>query len=397
MNDTITPRLRTDVLLKPFDAFEGDNRFLVAVDDRHFLVSPAVAAVLEASREHSTLSALAQHASARLGVAVSTDLASRVLCEQVLAICFHATEQRASSACPIRLRKCLLGARTLKPVLRMMACFFTRSAAIPLIVIFFVVETLVAGSAYASTPQPLQGAQIVCAAVLTAVGVVAHELGHLAACARFGATHGGIGIGVYWCMPVFYAEVNGAWVLPRQQRAAVDAGGLYSQCAYVVAMGIAYLATGAPYVLEAITWSHFLMLHTLNPVLKYDGYWLLTDLAGTPNLHAQIREHALWVWNAIRGHSQAQWPARRHLCLLGAFTALALTYFSYVIVVLGHNLGQSAGASLLAWAARDTTHLGRWHAAGEAALFALLLVIALSLASLLARAFTRIGKESQAC
>ncbi len=60
----------------------------------------------------------------------------------------------------------------------------------------------------------------------------------------------------------------------------------------VVAVGVAYLLTGAPLILDAITWTHFLMLHTLNPVLKYDGYWLLTDLAGIPNLHAAIRDTA---------------------------------------------------------------------------------------------------------
>ncbi len=93
------------------------------------------------------------------------------------------------------------------------------------------IEALVASrAASAATPESLTGAQIVCAATLTALGIIVHEIGHLTACSRYGAQHGGIGIGIYWCMPVFYAEVNGAWMLPRLQRAVVDVGGLYFQC-----------------------------------------------------------------------------------------------------------------------------------------------------------------------
>jgi hypothetical protein len=155
-----TPRLRTDVLLRPFEEFDGDNRFIVAVDDRHFVVSAAVAAVLEESRTHTTLSALAARASERLGVTVSTDLASQVLSEQVLSVCFHATEQRAEAECPVRLRQRVLEARVLQPLLALVSPLFTRSAAIALITLLVVVELLVAARASSATPQTLSGAQI---------------------------------------------------------------------------------------------------------------------------------------------------------------------------------------------------------------------------------------------
>ncbi len=396
MNETITPRLRTDVLLRPFEEFDGDNRFIVAVDDRHFVVSAAVAAVLEESRTHTTLSALAARASERLGVTVSTDLASQVLSEQVLSVCFHATEQRAEAECPVRLRQRVLEARVLQPLLALVSPLFTRSAAIALITLLMVVELLVAARASSATPQTLSGAQIMCAAALTMFGVLVHEVGHLTACARFGASHGGIGLGLYWCMPVFYAEVNGAWMLPRLRRAVVDAGGVYFQCGYVLVLGVAYLVFAAPPVLEAMAWSHFLMLHTLNPVLKYDGYWLLTDLAGAPNLHAQIRECAKNAWRSIRRLPEARWPGARSLTLLGAFTGIASAYFSYVLSALGKNIGYSASESAHRWAVHDRTPFGLWHAVGESALLVLLLVMAISLSFLLARSINRIGKDSQA-
>jgi putative peptide zinc metalloprotease protein len=228
------------------------------------------------------------------------------------------------------------------------------------------------------------------------LGVVMHELGHLAACVRFGARHGGIGVGVYWCMPVLYAEVSGAWMLPRLQRAAVDAGGVYFQCTYLIALGTAYLASGATPFLEAMAWTHFLMLHTLNPVLKYDGYWLLTDLGGMPNLHEQVRSSAQKVWRSLTRAADSMLPTLRQLALLGMFGALATTYFVYTLAMLGQGIGYSASEAAARWAGRDSVPFGNWHVVGESALLALLLTMALSIAILLARSLHRIGKDPQA-
>jgi putative peptide zinc metalloprotease protein len=395
--ETITPRLRADVLLRPFQAFDGDDRFIVAVDNRHFVVSPAVAAVLEASRTQSTLGALAERASTRLGFTVSPDLASRVLSEQLLSVLFHASEQRADAACPVRMRQCLVGARTLRPLLAVASKLFTVPAAVVLMVSLGVIEALVAQRAFGSAPELLLGSQVICAAGLTLLGAFVHELGHLAACTRFQATHGGIGVGIYWCMPVLYAEVNGAWMLPRMQRAVVDAGGLYLQCLYVAALGVAYLATGTPFVLEAIVWSHVLMLHTLNPVLKYDGYWLLTDASGTGNLHGRISKTAQQVLHAIGRTPGVTWPGALPLALLTAFSGIALVYVAYVLTILGGAIGRCASQALYFWTTHAETRAGAWHAIGESALLGLLLVAAALLALLLAHSLTHLGKESHAC
>jgi putative peptide zinc metalloprotease protein len=401
MNETVTPRLRTDVLLRPFEQFEGDNRFIVAVDDRHFVVSAAVAAVLVESRAHTTLGALAQRASKRLGMRVSAEFVTDVLSAQILSICFNATERRSAADCPIRFRRRVLGGDVLQRVLALAAPLFTRHAAIALITAIVAIELLVAARASNAHPTTLSGAQIVCAAALTMLGVFVHEIGHLAACVRFRAAHGGIGVGLYWCMPVLYAEVNGAWMLPRLQRAVVDVGGNYFQCVYVALLGATYLALGTPVLLEAIVWSHLLMLHTLNPVLKFDGYWLLTDLAGVSNLHAQIRDSARQTLFAIRGTAvpppqHAGWPCAKALTLLCAFTGLAVIYFSFALIVLGNGIGRSAGEAFNRWASHDGAPLGLWHAVGESAVLALLVIVAFSFSFLLAHSITRVGKDSQA-
>jgi putative peptide zinc metalloprotease protein len=399
----MTPTLRADVRVLPFDDFEGRNRFIVAVGERHFVVSEVVAAVLQESRTPATLEEMAQRTSARLGVPVSAELVSRVIAEQLLSICFSPSApdpsgptpsrpaiEGSAPQCPIRLRAHLIGARALQAPLAALSKLFTLKVALFVLALVAVVEVAIIARSEGGAAEALSGTEVLCAVALTLLGVFVHELGHLAACARFGATHGGIGVGLYWCMPVFYADVNGAWTLPRLQRAAVDAGGVYLQCIYVLALGAIYLATDAPAFREAIAWTFFLMLHTLNPVLKYDGYWLLTDLAGAPNLHARIRASAQQVWAAIRRMPDASLPATKPLLLLGTFTAIAFAYFTYLLLILGTSLGKSAGIATEKWAAEGAL----WQALGESAVLTLLLAMAVSLAFVLAQSIHRIGRIS---
>jgi putative peptide zinc metalloprotease protein len=394
MNDTITPHLRADVELKPFGEFDGDDRYIIAVDDRHLVVSSGVALVLEECRRPTTLGAVARRVSARLGFLISPEAVGILLSASVLSDCFHVPEQRAQVECPIRFRQRIVPTSVLAPILMPLRWLFTKPAAAFVITTLVLLELLVFQREQLSAQPPLSGAQIVCSVALTMLGVVVHELGHLSACARFGARHGGMGLGVYWCMPVLYAEVSGAWMLPRLQRAAVDIGGVYLQCAYLIALGTAYLTSGAAPFLEAMTWTHFLMLHTLNPVLKYDGYWLLTDLCGAPNLHDQVRDIARQAWRALRHATRL--PTFKQLALLTAFGAIAIAYFAYTLAMLGKNIGHSISEVAQRWAIRDITPFGHWHVAGESALLALIAVMALSLAFLLARSLHRIGKDPQA-
>ena len=385
MQNLSTPCLRADVAIRPFDAAEGDCRFLVAVDDRHFVVTAAVAAVLEESRCPTTLALLAHRASARLGVAVSPAQAGKLLNEQAPKVLFRSGGVCAPLHGPMQHRKLLATAASLKPLLASAAKLFTVRAAVVLAALLVLMNLLAATSPQANAVQSMTGLHTAIAAALTLVGIVIHELGHLAACAKYGATHGGIGLGIYWCVPAFYAEVHGAWLLPRRARAVVDVGGIYFQCAYVIVLGAMYLASGAPFLLSAIVWTHLLMLHTLNPVLKYDGYWLLSDLTGTPNLHRRVQAITRQVLRAVCDRRLACLPQARDLALLGAFTGAATAYFAYVIVLLGRNIGLVASEVTAAWTTSANTLSGVLRATGDSALLALLAVMALGVSTLLAR------------
>lgn len=118
-------------------------------------------------------------------------------------------------------------------------------------------------------------------------GVFFHELGHASAAARFGCSQVEIGFGIYLFYGVFYADVTEAWRLPRGQRVVVDLGGIYFQSIFMAAVLAAFNWTGSDALLVAFFFLEVGIVRSLNPFLRLDGYWVMSDLFGIPNLRRQ--------------------------------------------------------------------------------------------------------------
>lgn len=124
--------------------------------------------------------------------------------------------------------------------------------------------------------------------VLTVLSAGFHEMGHAAACRYGGATPGGIGVGLYLVWPAFYTDVTDAYRLPRRSRLRVDLGGLYfNALVAVTTMGV-WLVTDIDAVLLLIALQLIEMVKQLSPVIRADGYHILADITGVPDLFAHI-------------------------------------------------------------------------------------------------------------
>lgn len=134
--------------------------------------------------------------------------------------------------------------------------------------------------------------------VYTTIGVLVfmllssffHEVGHASACKYFGVKHGGIGLGLYLNFPVLYTDVTGVWKLDRSQRCLVNIAGLYFQCFFLFTLLILYLFTEYSIFKYMILIINFGFIITLNPFFKFDGYWIVSDLLGVPNLRERSKE-----------------------------------------------------------------------------------------------------------
>lgn len=119
---------------------------------------------------------------------------------------------------------------------------------------------------------------------LTLVSLLFHEFGHASACRYGGARPGVIGFGLYLFFPSLYTDVTDAYRLSRAARLRVDLGGVYFNAIFILVLAGGYAATGSPVFLAAVFLDNFQILQQLFPLVRMDGYFILGDLAGVPDL-----------------------------------------------------------------------------------------------------------------
>ncbi len=123
---------------------------------------------------------------------------------------------------------------------------------------------------------------------LSVISAAFHECGHATGCRYGGARPGTIGVGIYLVWPSFFTNVTDAYRLSRAGRLRTDLGGLYFNLIFIVALAGIYSVTSAGVLLVVIAITHLEMLEQLLPFVRFDGYFILSDLVGVPDLFARV-------------------------------------------------------------------------------------------------------------
>jgi putative peptide zinc metalloprotease protein len=115
-----------------------------------------------------------------------------------------------------------------------------------------------------------------------------HECGHATACRYGGAQPGKMGVGLYIVWPAFYTDVTDAYRLDKKGRLRTDLGGVYFNAIFILLTAGAYFATGFEPLLLVIPLQHAEIIHQFLPVIRLDGYYIVSDLAGVPDMFQRI-------------------------------------------------------------------------------------------------------------
>ena len=158
---------------------------------------------------------------------------------------------------------------------------------------------------------------------LIVLAILLHELGHGVAAKAAGARVDRVGFGWFWFRVMLFVDTSDAWLANREQRMLVDAGGILVNL--VLAGTAGYVALLAPNLTVAATawvfalWSYIAVLRNLNPLLEYDGYYLLMDALERPNLRGKsLGWIATGLWPALRGGTSLRGHRFELLYALGA-------------------------------------------------------------------------------
>lgn len=177
--------------------------------------------------------------------------------------------------------------------------------------------------------------------------LVAHEIGHASACVRYGAGPSEIGLALYVIYPVFYSNVTAAWTLKRWQRVVVDIGGVYFQLVVGAGYAIAYLRWGWEPLRVAVLFILASCVFSLNPILKFDGYWLIADALGVTNLQRQPARIVRHVWARLRGRPTQPLPWRPFATvMLAGYSLLTIGFWAWFLCKVAPALVPQAADSL---------------------------------------------------
>ncbi|HEX8098651.1 MAG TPA: hypothetical protein VF660_00440, partial [Actinomycetota bacterium] len=116
-----------------------------------------------------------------------------------------------------------------------------------------------------------------------------HEIGHATACRYGGAEPGAMGVGIYVVWPAFYTDVTDAYRLGKGGRLRTDIGGLYFNAIFILGVAGAYFLGGIEALVLMILILQFQMVPQLLPFLRMDGYYVVADLTGVPDLFTRIK------------------------------------------------------------------------------------------------------------
>jgi putative peptide zinc metalloprotease protein len=169
-------------------------------------------------------------------------------------------------------------------------------------------------------------------AALTVASALFHECGHAAGCRRGGATPGRIGFGIYLVWPAFFTNVTDSYRLSRAGRLRTDLGGIYFNLIFILGLAGVYAATNAKLLLLVIALTHLEMLEQLLPFVRFDGYFILSDLVGVPDLFARIAP-------VVRGSLLRQRDDPRVATLRAAARVIITAWVLIVIPLLLFTLG----------------------------------------------------------
>jgi len=289
--------------ITPFDATGPGPKWVVTTRDGRLLhVSDTMYHIIDLIDGRRSAAEIAAAATAALGQPVSAEdvayLEECVLKPWGLTEPSSTGSKRKGKKTPLIIHVPIASQRMVHPFTRLGAYLFDLRVLVPLLVLALVLDACMLLMGRADLPQ-LRGVHYLGVYGLVTAAVLVHEMGHLSACRRFNCHHGMLGFGLYMMFPVFYVDVTQSWRLTRKQRLFIDVGGVYFQLLFTAALAVGYFLSGSPLLYFSAVAANASLLFNFHPILKFDGYWMLTDALGVTNLHAAAQRYVAGLTSSL--------------------------------------------------------------------------------------------------
>ncbi len=174
-----------------------------------------------------------------------------------------------------------------------------------------------------------------------------HEFGHGLSCKHFGGECHEMGIMILVLTPCPYCNVSDSWMLPnRWHRAAIGAAGMYVEVVIAAICTFIWWFT-EPGPLNFICLNIMFIssvstiLFNANPLLRYDGYYILSDVLEIPNLRQKattILSRKLGSWCLGLEEPEDAFLPKQHQWLFAVYTVASALYRWVVVLSITYFL-----------------------------------------------------------
>ncbi|MBN2064208.1 MAG: HlyD family efflux transporter periplasmic adaptor subunit [Sedimentisphaerales bacterium] len=179
---------------------------------------------------------------------------------------------------------------------------------------------------------------------------VIHEFGHAFACKKFGGQVTEMGLFLIVLTPCAYVDVTSSWGFNRKlHRLIVGLGGMYFESIIAFAALLTWSLTDGLIAQQMAHNVFFLaslatVLMNINPLMRFDGYYLLSDMLEIPNLRQNAQDFTLSVIKRIFlglpiNSPHEGWKLRAGLLLFGISASI---YRSVVVLSISILISMKA-------------------------------------------------------
>ncbi len=181
---------------------------------------------------------------------------------------------------------------------------------------------------------------------------VFHEFGHAFAVKRFGRAEGGrgevhtMGVMLLVFMPLPFVDASSAWAFrSKLRRVVVGCAGMIVELGVAAVAAIVWANTAPGGILHPVCYNIMFiasvssLLFNANPLLRFDGYYILSDLLEIPNLHQRSRQYLYYLvkryaWAVPRRQNPAHTTGERIWFVVFGIASTIYRVFIFAVIVL---------------------------------------------------------------
>jgi putative peptide zinc metalloprotease protein len=204
-----------------------------------------------------------------------------------------------------------------------------------------------------------------------------HEFGHAFAVKAYGGEVHEMGVMILVLTPVPYVDASAAWSFKSKWKRVVVGGAGMGVELFIAALAMFVWLNAEPGIVRSLAYNTILIagistvMFNANPLLRFDGYYMLMDYVEIPNLRQRASTYLIYLCERyLFGRRDAEQPiaSRGERVWFIGFSVASFVYRLLVILAILLFLGQQhlllgivfAGSTAFAWLVLPAIKIGKF-------------------------------------